>query len=38
MIALKNLVLTLYDFIQSYPWPEEWLKEKVDYFNINYPP
>lgn len=35
--ALKNLVLTLYDFIQSYPWPEEWLKEKVDYFNINYP-
>lgn len=25
--ALQNMVLNLYDFIQSSPWPEEWLRE-----------
>lgn len=34
--ALKDLVLTLYNFIQSYPWPDEWLREKTSYFNIDY--
>jgi len=33
--TLKSMVLALYDFVQSYPWPEDWLKEKVDYFNID---
>jgi len=24
---LMDLVLTIYEFVQSHPWPEEWLKE-----------
>ena len=27
---LKNIILKLYDFIQSCPFPEDWLKEKLD--------
>ena len=29
---LKELVLKLYEFIQSIPFPEEWLKEKIEEF------
>ena len=32
--ALKNMILTIYEFIQSYPWPEDWLNEKTGYFNL----
>ena len=32
---LKELVLKLYEFIQSIPFPEEWLKEKIEEFNYN---
>ena len=31
---LKNLVLEIYKFIQSSPFPNEWLEEKVEDFNI----
>ena len=31
---LKNLVLKIYSFIQSSPFPEEWLSEKIEMFNI----
>ena len=31
---LKNLVLEIYNFIQSSPFPNEWLEEKVEDFNI----
>jgi ATP-dependent helicase/nuclease subunit A len=32
--ALQQLVLWLYDFVQSYPWPEDWLREKSESFNL----
>ena len=31
---LKELILSIYKYIQSTPFPEEWLKEKVEIFNI----
>lgn len=32
---LLDLVLTIYDFIQSHPWPEVWLREAVEAFNAD---
>ena len=32
--ALKNLILKIYKFIQSTPFPEEWLTEQAEKFNI----
>ena len=31
---LKNLILKIYTYIQSNPFPEKWLSEKVEMFNI----
>lgn len=31
---LKELVLKIYSYIQSSPFPEEWLNEKVELFNL----
>ena len=31
---LKDLVLKIFSYIQSNPFPEKWLNEKVDMFNI----
>lgn len=31
---LKELIMSIFKFIQSSPFPKEWLKEKVDMFNI----
>lgn len=31
---LKNIVLEIYKNIQSMPFPEKWLEEKVESFNI----
>ena len=31
---LKELILGIYRYIQSSPFPEEWLKEKVEMFNL----
>lgn len=33
--SLKDVVLSLYEFVQSYPWPEDWLREKTEYFNLS---
>ncbi len=32
--SLKQLVMNIYKFIQSSPFPNEWLNEKVEMFNI----
>ncbi len=32
---LKELILKIYTYIQSNPFPKEWLKEKIEMFNIN---
>ena len=32
---LKDMILKIYKYIQSMPYPEEWLDEKVEDFNIN---
>ncbi len=32
---LKEIILDLYRFSMSGPWPEKWLKEKAEAFNIN---
>ena len=32
---LKEIVLQIYKYIQSTPYPEKWLKEKVEMFNVN---
>lgn len=31
---LKDLVLKIYDYMQSNPFPTKWLKEKVEMFNL----
>lgn len=31
---LQEMVLTLFEFIQSYPWPNEWLETKTELFNL----
>ena len=31
---LKDIVLKIYNYIQSCPFPDEWLKEQVEKFNI----
>src|SRR5699024_6992912 len=31
---LKELVLKIYTYIQSSPFPEKWLKEKIEMFNL----
>ncbi len=33
---LKELILEIYKFIQSMPFPEKWLNEKVEMFNLDY--
>ncbi len=33
--ALQELVLTIYDFIQSSPFPEKWLQESLQEFKIS---
>jgi ATP-dependent helicase/nuclease subunit A len=33
--ALYALVLNLYDFSRSHPWPEQWLQEMADAFNVS---
>lgn len=32
--SLKELIFKMYNFIQSMPFPEEWLEEKIEEFNI----
>ena len=32
--ALKEIILSIYNFIQSTPFPNKWLEEKVEMFNI----
>ena len=32
--ALQDMVLNLYGFIQSSPWPEKWLDEMTECFNL----
>ena len=32
--GLRELVLEVYDFGQSYPWPEKWLREKTEFFSL----
>ena len=32
---LKDIILDLYRFSMSGPWPEKWLKDKAEDFNIN---
>ena len=32
---LKNIILKIYNYIQSTPYPTQWLKEQVEKFNIN---
>ncbi len=30
---LQDMVLSIYSFVQSYPWPEKWLIEQAESFN-----
>ncbi len=30
---LQEMVLNIYSYIQSYPWPEQWLLQQTQYFN-----
>lgn len=32
---LKEVILKIYKFIQSTPFPEEWLEEQIEKFNLN---
>lgn len=31
---LQNIILNTFEFVQSYPWPEKWLSEKAEAFNV----
>ena len=33
--ALEDLILQLYSFSMSYPWPSEWLQQQKEQFNIS---
>lgn len=33
-LSLKDIVLDLYKFVMSGPWPEKWIKEAYEAFNI----
>ncbi|WP_242866874.1 helicase-exonuclease AddAB subunit AddA [Clostridium coskatii] len=33
-IKLKDMVLSLYEFSKSNPWPEKWLRQAVENFNV----
>lgn len=33
--ALQEMVIALYEFVQSSPWPEIWLREKAESFNLS---
>ena len=33
--ALKEIILKIYNYIQSNPFPEEWLEENVEKFNLD---
>jgi len=30
---LMDLILTIYDFVQSHPWPDIWLRDAIEAFN-----
>ncbi|HOM44107.1 MAG TPA: UvrD-helicase domain-containing protein, partial [Bacillota bacterium] len=32
---LMDLVLTIYDFVQSHPWPDIWLRDAIEAFNAD---
>lgn len=32
---IQDIVLNIYSFVQSYPWPEQWLNEHAENFNID---
>jgi len=32
--TLQDMVLTLYNFVQSHPWPEKWLDDSAEAFNL----
>lgn len=32
---LKEMILRIYDYIQSNPFPNEWLHQKIELFNIS---
>lgn len=32
---LKELILKIYTYIQSNPFPEKWLNEKIEMFNLS---
>jgi ATP-dependent helicase/nuclease subunit A len=32
---LQQMVLDLYNYVQSHPWPEDWLREAAEAFNLN---
>jgi ATP-dependent helicase/nuclease subunit A len=35
---LQDLVMNLYDYVRSIPWPEEWLNRMCDMLNIRMEP
>ena len=32
---IQDMVLNIYSFVQSYPWPEQWLNNQVENFNLD---
>lgn len=32
---LQEMVLDLYDYVKSFPWPEKWVEEAIENFNID---
>ena len=31
---IQDMVLNIYSFVQSYPWPQQWLNEQVESYNL----
>ncbi len=31
---IQDMVLSIYSFVQSYPWPEKWLEQQVESYNF----
>ncbi len=32
---IQDMVLNIYSFVQSYPWPQKWLNEHVESYNLD---
>ncbi|ACL76125.1 helicase-exonuclease AddAB subunit AddA [Ruminiclostridium cellulolyticum] len=33
-LKIQDMVMSIYSFVQSYPWPEKWLEQQIESYNF----